>query len=178
MDGRILVNLACLLQLFLSLASSMPVNFNIQDTAESYFMSNCINNHTKAGYAAVFYYYPDFLPDFPEPQAIGYINRNKTVIFEGHTWTVKSPFTLSATIPKEAKEAAVGTTVGPASSSSFAGPMAVVKEDGRMFYSPQKHVYCYVEYRIRDVLIRNGPNLIFQDANSNRMRSLQDKAQL
>jgi len=151
MAGQLVVSLTCLLQLFLSFVSSIPVSFNTQDTAESYFMSNCINNHTKTGYAAVFYYYPDFLPDFPEPQAIGYINRNKTVIFEGHTWTINSPFTLSATIPKKAKKAAVGTVVGPASSSSFAGPMAVVKEDGRMFYSPKKHVQCFVEYRIRDV---------------------------
>ncbi|ETS83371.1 hypothetical protein PFICI_05247 [Pestalotiopsis fici W106-1] len=122
-----------------------------RDTAERYIFANCINNVTSAGYAAIFWYYPDFLPDFPEPQDTAYVNNATTVDFAGTTVSVSSPFTLKAVLPADAATAAEGDIVSTdASASSFAGPMAVVKGSGDVFYIPATNVNCYEEYWQRD----------------------------
>lgn len=123
-----------------------------RDTAERYIFANCINNQTSQGYAAIFWYYPNFLPDFPEPQETAYVNNNTTVQYAGKTTSVTSPFTLKAAIPSNATNAEEGTIVSTqASASSFAGPMAVIKGSGDIFYTPATNVNCYEEYWQRDV---------------------------
>jgi len=133
------------------LALSTPLPIEPRDTAELYIFANCVNNKTYAGYAAIFWYFPDFLPDFPEPQAIGYVNNHTTVKYAGHTTTVTTPFKLTATIPQNATKATVGTLVSTdVSASSFAGPMAAFKGSGSVFYTPEKHVNCVEEYYQQD----------------------------
>ncbi|TVY24334.1 hypothetical protein LHYA1_G007602 [Lachnellula hyalina] len=132
-----------------TLLSASPLHK--RDTAEQYKFANCINNVTLAAYSAIFYYYPDFLPDFPSPQATASVNALSASPFYGQTTTVSTPFTLKATIPANASTAAVGTLVSTdASASSYAGPMAVIKGSGLVFYSPEDNVNCYEEYWQRD----------------------------
>ncbi|KAK9778290.1 hypothetical protein AB5N19_00545 [Seiridium cardinale] len=139
--------------LFLSatLVGASPLPVMKRDTAERYTFANCINSVTSESYAAIFWYYPDYLPDFPEPQATAYVNNDTTVEYAGKTTAVTSPFTLEATIPSNATSATEGTIVSTvASASSFAGPMAVIKGSGDVFYSPADNVDCYEEYWQRD----------------------------
>ncbi|KAH6660764.1 hypothetical protein BKA67DRAFT_530851 [Truncatella angustata] len=144
--------LAGALLLATTLVNSSPIPIiNERDTAERYIFANCVNNATSKGYAAIFWYYPDFLPDFPEPQETAYVNNKTTVKYEGKTTKVTSPFTLSAAIPSNATKAAEGDIVSTAASaSSFAGPMAVIKGSGEIFYTPEANVNCYEAYWQRD----------------------------
>jgi len=121
-----------------------------RDTAEMYILANCYNNVTKASYASAYWYYPDFLPDYPEPQAIGNISTKHAVVFEGLKIDITTPFTLVTTIPKNATEAKNGAIVADASTSSFAGPSATVKGTGLVFYTPETNVNCFEEYYVRD----------------------------
>ncbi|TVY31941.1 hypothetical protein LSUB1_G008408, partial [Lachnellula subtilissima] len=123
-----------------------------RDTAEQYIFANCINNVTLAAYSAVFWYYPDFLPDYPEPQDTAVVNNVSSSPFYGQTTIVTTPFQLNATIPASAATATVGALVSTdASASSYAGPMAVIKGSGLVFYTPEDDVNCYEEYWQRDV---------------------------
>ncbi|KAI4603555.1 hypothetical protein KJ359_003371 [Pestalotiopsis sp. 9143b] len=127
-----------------------------RDTAERYIFANCVDNSTSAAYAAIFWYYPDFLPDFPEPQATAYVSNGSAVEYAGATTAVTTPFTLKAAIPANATSAAEGDVVSTdASAGSFAGPMAVVKGSGAVFYSPEDGVNCYEEYWQRDVSLED-----------------------
>lgn len=123
-----------------------------RDTAERYIFANCVNNATSAAYAAIFWYYPDFLPDFPEPQATAYVSNSSAVEYAGATTSVSTAdFSLKAVLPADAATAAEGDVVSTdASASSFAGPMAVVKGSGDVFYTPATNVNCYEEYWQRD----------------------------
>ncbi|TGO53125.1 hypothetical protein BCON_0129g00050 [Botryotinia convoluta] len=60
-----------------TISVSSPILAAKRDTAELYILSNCYNNLTHTSYASAFWYYPDFLPDYPEPQAVGVINAQK-----------------------------------------------------------------------------------------------------
>lgn len=141
-----------------TLVNSTPIPVTKRDTAERYIFANCINNVTSSGsYAAIFWYYPDFLPDFPEPQAVAYVKNYTTVEYAGETTKVTSPFTLTAAIPSNATSADEGALVSTsASASSFAGPMAVIKGSGDVFYTPEANVNCYEEYWQRDVSFPNA----------------------
>lgn len=135
-----------------TLLNASPLPIIQRDTAERYTFTNCINEVTSEAYAAIFWYYPDYLPDFPEPQEIAYVSNTSSVEFAGKTTAVTSPFRLTAIIPSNATTAAEGTIVSTdASASSFAGPMAVIKGSGDVFYSPETNVNCYEEYWQRDV---------------------------
>lgn len=134
-----------------SLTISSPIPAAKRDTSELYILANCYNNVTQASYASAFWYYPDFLPDFPEPQAIGVINAKKAVTFEGKSISIKTPFTLTTTISKNASSAAYQDIVAPATIGSFAGPAAAIKGTGLPFYSPSTNVNCLYEYAVRDV---------------------------
>ncbi|KAF7951273.1 hypothetical protein EAE96_006596 [Botrytis aclada] len=129
---------------------SSPIPAAKRDTAELYILSNCYNNVTHASYASAFWYYPDFLPDYPEPQAIGVINAKKAVTFEGLKVAITAPFRLTAAIPKNATVALYQEIVASATMSSFAGPAAAIKGTGEAFYSPATNVNCYYDYAIRD----------------------------
>lgn len=135
-----------------SLTASAPI-MNSRDTAELYIFANCINNSTQKAYAAIFWYYPDFLPDYPEPQETAIISNTSCVQYAGKTTKVVwDPFSLTAVIPKNATEATYGTLVSTnASASSFAGPMAVFKGTGEVFYMPETNVNCIWEYYQQDV---------------------------
>ncbi|TVY57613.1 hypothetical protein LSUE1_G010111, partial [Lachnellula suecica] len=125
------------LALLTALGQSSPIAR--RDTDELYILSNCFNNHTHTSYADIFYYYPDFLPDYPEPH------------YAGRTISLTTAFTFHATIPSNATHAAVGTLVSlDVSFSSYAGPGAVYKADGKAFYEPSKYVICFAEYYARD----------------------------
>ncbi|KAI1880100.1 hypothetical protein JX265_001721 [Neoarthrinium moseri] len=133
------------------IVNSTPLPISQRDTAERYVFANCVNSITSDTYAAIFWYYPDFLPDFPEPQATAYVNNQTSVDFAGETTVVTDPFTLKATIPKGAATAAEGKLVSTdATAGSFAGPMAVIKGSGAAFYTPETNVNCYEEYWQRD----------------------------
>lgn len=134
-----------------TLSVSSPIPAAKRDTAELYILSNCYNNVTSASYASAFWYYPDFLPDYPEPQATGVINAKKAVTFEGASIKIKTPFKLTTTIPKNASTAKYLDIVASATISSFAGPAAAVKGTGEIFYSPSDNVNCYYNYAVRDV---------------------------
>jgi hypothetical protein len=141
-----------LLLLATTLVNASPLPAIKRDTAERYTFANCINNVTSASYAAIFWYYPDFLPDFPEPQATAYVDEDSAIEWAGKTISVSTPFTLKAVIPSNATTASVGSIVSTdASASSFAGPMAVIKGSGDVFYTPDTDVNCYEEYWQRDV---------------------------
>ncbi|TVY17301.1 hypothetical protein LARI1_G007365 [Lachnellula arida] len=132
-----------------TLTSASPIQK--RDTAEQYIFANCINNVTLAAYSAIFWYYPDFLPDYPEPQETAYVNSLSAEPFDGQTTIVTTPFQLNATIPASAASAVVGALVSTeASASSYAGPMAVIKGSGLVFYSPGDNENCYEEYWQRD----------------------------
>lgn len=144
--------LGAALFLAVTMVDSSPLPIVKRDTAERYTFANCVNNETSESYAAIFWYYPDYLPDFPEPQATAFVNNKTSVEYAGQTTVVTSPFTLKAQIPKNATAAAEGTLVSTnASASSFAGPMAVIKGSGDIFYTPETNVNCYEEYWQRDV---------------------------
>jgi hypothetical protein len=98
-----------------------------------------------------FHSYPDFLPDFPEPQLTASVNAHHAIEWAGKKVDVTTPFDLLAHIPVSAKKGAVGTLVANATPSSFAGPMAVFKGTGELFYTPAKDVNCYEEYFQQDV---------------------------
>jgi hypothetical protein len=141
----------------LRLPTTPPAGLTARDTAERYTFANCANSATGEAYAAIFWYYPDYLPDFPEPQAMAYVSTDAAVEFAGRTTHVTTPFTLSASLPVNATDAAVGDFVSTvASASSFVGPMAVVKGSGAVFYSPETNVDCYEEYWQRDVSYSQG----------------------
>lgn len=149
--------ITCALLLCATLVGAAPLlrqsaPLNKRDTAERYIFANCVDNSTSAAYAAIFWYYPDFLPDFPEPQETAYVSNSSAVEYAGATTAVTTPFTLKAVIPANATSAAEGDIVSTdASASSFAGPMAVIKGSGAVFYSPEDGVNCYEEYWQRDV---------------------------
>ncbi|PQE17108.1 hypothetical protein CJF30_00003843 [Rutstroemia sp. NJR-2017a BBW] len=137
----------------LALSSPIPVAPAAvveRDTAELYILSNCYSNVTKSSYAAAFWYYPDFLPDYPEPQAVANISSSKAVTFEGKKISISSPFVIKATIPKNATKAEYLAIVAPATTSSFAGNSAVIKGSGEIFYQPEPNVNCYYNYGVRD----------------------------
>ncbi|TVY39140.1 hypothetical protein LOCC1_G007325, partial [Lachnellula occidentalis] len=88
---------------------------------------------------------------FPEPQETAYVNNSTSEPFYGQTTIVTTPFQLNATIPADAADAVVGALVSTeASASSYAGPMAVIKGSGLVFYSPEDDVNCYNEFWQRD----------------------------
>jgi len=127
-----------------------------RDTAELYIFANCVNNKTLASYAAIFWYYPDFLSDYPEPQLTGYVNNHTTVEYAGKKTVITTPFSLTAKIPRNATRATVGTLVSTdVSASSFAGPMAAFKGSGLVFYTPETYVNCIEEYYQQDVRLEN-----------------------
>ena len=136
-------------------ALAIPVcEYNLfpRDTAELYIFANCFNNITHASYAAIFWYYPDFLPDYPEPQLTAIVNSHHAVQYAGRFTNVTSPFILKATIPKNATTAAAETLVSnDVSASSFAGPMAAFKGSGLVFDTPATYVNCVEEYYQQDV---------------------------
>ncbi|QSZ29039.1 hypothetical protein DSL72_003549 [Monilinia vaccinii-corymbosi] len=134
-----------------SLSNSSPISAAKRDTDELYILANCYNNFTHASYASAFWYYPDFLPDYPEPQATGVINAKKAVKFAGTSISIQTPFKLTTTIPKHASSAAYQKIVAPATIGSFAGPAATIKGTGLPFYSPSTNVNCFYEYAVRDV---------------------------
>ncbi|APA06383.1 predicted protein [Sclerotinia sclerotiorum 1980 UF-70] len=140
-----------------TLSISSPVPVAKRDTGELYILANCYNNVTSVSYASAFWYYPDFLPDFPEPQAVAVISAKKAVTFEGLSVATKTPFRLTTTIPKNAKSAAYQEIVASATISSFAGPAAAVKGTGLAFYSPSTDVNCYNEYYVRDNQTEEDP---------------------
>ncbi|KAF7895421.1 hypothetical protein EAF00_007235 [Botryotinia globosa] len=133
-----------------TISVSSPIPAAKRDTAELYILSNCYNNVTHASYASAFWYYPDFLPDYPEPQAVGVINAKKAVAFEGLNIAIKSPFKLTVAIPKDATLANYQEIVASATISSFAGPAAAIKGTGEAFYSPVTNVNCYYNYAVRE----------------------------
>lgn len=138
--------------LLATLVSSLSLSLVQRDTAELYIFANCVNSVTSDAYAAIFWYYPDFLPDYPEPQLTAYVNNDTSVEYAGTTTVVTTPFKLSATIPLNATTAATDALVSTdASASSFAGPMAVFKGSGLVFYTPEADVNCYEEYYQHDV---------------------------
>lgn len=134
-----------------TLTISSPIPTTKRDTAELYILSNCYNNVTYASYASAFWYYPDFLPDYPEPQAVGIINAKKAVTFEGLSIAITTPFKLTTTIPKNASSAVYQEIVAAATISSFAGAAATIKGTGEAFYSPEANVNCFYDYAVRDV---------------------------
>ncbi|KAH8648584.1 hypothetical protein BX600DRAFT_116886 [Xylariales sp. PMI_506] len=141
---------AALLAAGLVRSSPVPL-ITERDTAELYVFANCVNNSTGVAYAAIFWYYPDFLPDYPEPQATAVVDDAASVDYAGDTTSVTTPFTLTATIPANATGATAGDIVSTeASASSFAGPMAVFKGTGDVFYTPETDVNCYEEYYQQD----------------------------
>ncbi|ATZ55384.1 hypothetical protein BCIN_11g06400 [Botrytis cinerea B05.10] len=146
-----LVSLITGLLALTTISVSSPVPAVKRDTAELYILANCYNNLTHASYASAFWYYPDFLPDYPEPQAVAVINSKKSVTFEGLKISVTSPFRLTAAIPKNATLATYQEIVASATISSFAGPAAAIKGTGEAFYSPATNVNCYYDYAVRDV---------------------------
>lgn len=158
--------ITCALLLCATLVGAAPLlrqsaPLNKRDTAERYIFANCVDNSTSAAYAAIFWYYPDFLPDFPEPQETAYVNNGSAVEYAGATTAVTTPFTLKAVIPDNATTAAEGDIVSTdASASSFAGPMAVVKGSGAVFYSPEDGVNCYEEYWQRDVSLGDSKEIM------------------
>ena len=134
-----------------SITSALPP-LRARDTAELYIFANCISTKTHASYAAIFWYYPDFLPDYPEPQLTAYINNHTSIQYAGKTTKVTHPFTLTAAIPRNATAAKPGTLVSTnASAGSFAGLMAVFRGSGEVFYRPEKRVACLEEYYMQDV---------------------------
>jgi len=133
-----------------TLSVSSPIPVAKRDTDELYILSNCYNNVTYASYASAFWYYPDFLPDYPEPQAVGNISSTHAVVFEGLSIKVTTPFTLTTKIPKNATSATYEEIVASATISSFAGPAAAIKGTGDYFYSPSENVNCYYDYAVRD----------------------------
>jgi len=128
-----------------SVTKSAPI-MKSRDTAELYIFANCINNSTTpyTKYAAIFWYYPDFLPDYPEPQLTAIISNTSNVNYAGKTTSVTTPFSLTSTDAK---------------SSSFAGPMAVFKGTGDIFYTPETDINCVWEYYQQDVrlTLKYGP---------------------
>jgi hypothetical protein len=147
-----IASLHIFLTLLYTLVHSSPIPIIQRDTAELYIFSNCINNYTSESYGAIFWYYPDFLPEYPEPQLTGYVSNYTAIQYAGRTTIVEYPFTLKAIIPASAETAAVGSLVSTnASASSFAGPMAVFKGSGLVFYSPGPHINCYENYYQHDV---------------------------
>lgn len=141
-----------ILSLLYAFATSSPTPIQKRDTAELYIFANCFNNKTHASYAAIFWYYPDFLPDYPEPQLTGYVNNHTAICYAGRTTQVKYPFTLTAKLPLNATTATRGTLVSiDVSASSFAGPMAAFRGSEALFYTPSAHVNCYEEYYQQDV---------------------------
>jgi hypothetical protein len=144
-----------------SVTKSAPI-MKSRDTAELYIFANCINNSTTpyTKYAAIFWYYPDFLPDYPEPQLTAIISNTSNVNYAGKTTSVTTPFSLTAIIPANATNATYGTIVSTdAKSSSFAGPMAVFKGTGDIFYTPETDINCVWEYYQQDVrlTLKYGP---------------------
>jgi hypothetical protein len=137
-----------------SCAYAAPV-MHSRDTAELYIFSNCINNSTHTAYAAIFWYYPDFLPEYPEPQETAIISNESSVDFAGKTTKIVwEPFSLMANIPANATNATYGELVSTnATASSFAGPMAIFKGSGQVFYMPDPDVNCVWEYYQQDVSV-------------------------
>ncbi|KAG9240855.1 hypothetical protein BJ878DRAFT_429378, partial [Calycina marina] len=80
------------------------------------------NKETLAAYSAIFWYYPDFLPNYPEPQETAIISAISAVEYAGKHTVITTPFTLRTNIPENATAAASGTLVSTnATASSFAG---------------------------------------------------------
>jgi len=132
------------------LVRAVPVSLMVRDTDEAYALSNCVNNVTRAAYASVLYYSDFSIVSEVPPDSIGSINSYKAISWEGHTWTITTPFKFSATIFANATTAAYDTYVGSALTSTYAGPSQALKWDGELIYTPATNVNCFADYLVVD----------------------------
>ena len=135
------------------LVHAIPVSLVVRDTDEAYALSNCVNNITRAAYASVLYYSDFSIVSEVPPDSIGSIKREGSVTWEGHTWNITTPFKFSATIFANATTAAYDTYVGPALTSTYAGPSQALKWDGELIYTPKTNVNCFADYLVVDASV-------------------------
>jgi hypothetical protein len=122
----------------------------------TYYLTNCFDVLMQSSYAEIDCYTNNTAsaigrrPSPPDLMTI--INPASSLNYEDGTWSSPSgaPFNFTAVIGENAYTASVGTVVGSANSSSFAGTIECVRLT-RVVLHMQKEVTCYSDYACGDV---------------------------
>jgi len=121
-----------------------------------FYLTNCVNGLMQSSYAEIDCYTNNTVSAIARrpcaPDLMTIINSSSSLNYEDGTWSSPSgaPFNFTAVIRQNASTASVGTVVGRANSSSFAGTTQCVRL-ARAVLHTQKEVTCYSEYACGNV---------------------------
>ncbi|APA08081.1 predicted protein [Sclerotinia sclerotiorum 1980 UF-70] len=128
-------------------AAPAAMEASASSSTQIYYLVNCFNNKSFAAYAEADYYPEKSLSLAGQtPTKTAIFNPTGSIDFEDGTWTVDTPFKLTAVIGEDSYTAKAGTVVGSATVSTSSSKLSCVRLERFVLYSPSAEEQCYTDY--------------------------------